>query len=113
MLGVGMARDDVLVVVQRHVPKIAPPDLPPLMVAQVIAATGGDGSRRDSAASRNHCAGVMCICAALSRNAPYSLGDTRTPMVVVRTAAGSPLGRPPLALRSVASLFMTRPQAVA
>jgi hypothetical protein len=57
--------------------------------ARFTAATGGDGRRRDSAA--------------FSRSAAYSPGDTRTPIVVERNAAGSPLGRPPFALRGVAS----------
>jgi hypothetical protein len=56
-----------------------------------------------STASHSHCAGVKCVCAAFARSVAYSLADAHTPIVVLRTAAGSPLGRPPADLRVVTS----------
>src|ERR1035437_1038608 len=53
--------------------------------SRFIAGTGGDGRRRDNAASLNHCAGVMLMVSALAFKAMYSGGDTRTPMVRSRT----------------------------
>src|SRR4051812_9811273 len=77
-----------------------------------MAATGGEGKRRDNAASRSHCAGRRCIIAALVHSASYSAADTRTPIVNMRTEAGSPLGRPPFALRARTSSLMAMPLAV-
>jgi hypothetical protein len=45
----------------------------------------------------------MFICAAFARNVAYSLAETRTPIVALRTAAGSALGRPPADLRVLTS----------
>ena len=68
--------------------------------SRLTAGTGGEGRRRVSAAWRRNCAGVRPICSARVRRASYSAAETRTPMVDLRTAAGSILGRPPLPRRA-------------
>jgi hypothetical protein len=74
--------------------------------SRMTSATGGAGRRRESAASRSHCPEVLRISVALSRSAAYSAADTRTLIVALRRATGSPFGRPPADLRGVASAFI-------